>query len=369
METEEQVVPEKELSLRETLENVAEVIENPEAEINPQIEMPDRVRDETGKFAKTPKEKPVKVAKPVEGDAPAKSSTSVETTGDVTVPSPEASPVEPPQHWSEADKGKFKSAPAELQGWLLDRHKAMEADYTRKMQPIAELKREYEPVDQMFAPYKQELVSKGMSPSKLIQAWANAELMLNKDPINGLVSIARSYGITPQGLYDKLAGQPAQALPDPQIQNLSQELNTLKSYLTQQQQREQEGQLNYIRSEIDEFADEKDATGNLAHPHFDEVLDHMTIQAQILKAGGKSPTFQELYDSAVYANPSTRAKLLGAQQTAAQGKAQEQAKLKAASARKAGSSVSGSSTGSAPITAAKTLREELLRSATEVGVQ
>jgi hypothetical protein len=75
------------------------------------------------------------------------------------------------------------------------------------------------------------------------------------------------------------------------------------------------------------------------------------------------PPLKELYETAVWANPSTREATLAARERAQQAKAADEARAKAAQARKAGSSVTGApGSGQAPTGRSRTdlsLREQL----------
>ena len=74
----------------------------------------------------------------------------------------------PPPNWKTSDKEIFNTLPEPAQKFLLDRHKAMEADHTRKTQAIAEFRREYEPVDQLFAPHRAFMKERGISSREVI---------------------------------------------------------------------------------------------------------------------------------------------------------------------------------------------------------
>ena len=52
--------------------------------------------------------------------------------------------AEAPAHWSEEDKALFRSQPKDVQDFLLKRNKALESDYGRKTQQLAEQKRRLE---------------------------------------------------------------------------------------------------------------------------------------------------------------------------------------------------------------------------------
>jgi hypothetical protein len=60
------------------------------------------------------------------------------------------------------------------------------------------------------------------------------------------------------------------------------------------------------QSMIDQFAGEKDAEGNLKHPHFSEVRDRMGVLIQ----GNQAPDLPTAYEMAVYADPKLRQGLM-----------------------------------------------------------
>lgn len=314
----------------------------------------ERARDDQGRFAqgqKTETAKPGSVTPVKTGAAPEESAQATAST---------VAPVEPPAHWSEADKTKFKSVPPDSQAWVMERHRAMEGDYTRKMQAISTFTKEYEPVEQLFKPYERDLAARGQTKAGLINAWAQAELRLNANPVDGILHIARAYSVTPEMLaqapqQNPGAGAPQQQMSDPRITLLLQRVEGFEQ--AQQQQR-----LTTARSGIDNFATMKGADGSPLHPHFDEVVEDMAHLAQAERAAGRVPDMQKLYDKAVWSSDAVREKLLNARDTEAQKKATEAAKTKSASARRAGSSVSGAPSGPAQTTkpTGNSVRESLL---------
>lgn len=351
------------LSVREELEKAFTETVEPETTEAKTAEQ--RARDEQGRFAR--QEKTETTAKAP--DKTATGQTAVATnaaTQSVAPPQAGTAAVEPPQHWAEGDKAKFKEAPAELKTWLLDRHKAMEGDYTRKMQDISNFKREYEPIDQLFKPYEQDMQQRGWTKANLVNAWAQAELKLNADPLNGVMSIARSYGITPEQLVAAIQKNPnfgtQQVIQDPRVTQLQQRLD---NYEKQQNQT----RLSSTRTHIEQFAAATNTDGSLAHPYFDEVVENIIHLAQVERSAARVPDMQKLYDTAVWANDGTRTKLLNARDQAAQKSQAEAARTKSASARRAGSSVTGAPNG--PGQAAKpaggnSVREALLAAHDEV---
>jgi hypothetical protein len=304
-----------------------------------------------------------------------------------TAEKPVASGTEPPANWAAKDKETFKGLPAEAQKFLLDRHKSMEAAFTKKTQEIAEFRREFDPVNKIFEPYRDRMKAAGYTPIKLIQNWFNVEKRLMEgegvDVVAGLVrgyqvnlgDVARALGLTPRQTNGNGAAQPGQ--PDHQPVHISpehpimRELSAIQARLAaddnmrvNEARRLQTTAETRVMSEIDQFKSALDDKGSPLHPHFDELEEAMTHLAQSAVMARKPvPQLKELYETAVWANPSTREATLAARERAQQAKAADEARAKAAQARKAGSSVTGApGSGQAPTGRSRTdlsLREQL----------
>lgn len=278
----------------------------------------------------------------------------------------------------------FKAQTPQAQSFLLDRVRSMEADYTRKTQAVAHLQKEYGPVNDLLSPHAEAMRAKGFTPRTLIEAWANVEQKLAAGPdsaIDVIKGLIGGYGIPVQKLAAALgvttAPAPAAGQQDGQqptaVENGQQvalppevaaELKALREQVGQFGQKFQtieqrdaaaarareiaEGEA--IQNQVNQFKSAVDANGQLLHPHFEEVEDMMTSLAQGYVASKQPvPPLDQLYETAVYANPATREKLLTAQRQQDEAKRLAEAKEKAASARKAGSSVQGApGSGQAP---------------------
>jgi hypothetical protein len=318
-------------------------------------------------------------------------------------PKPDApKAAEPPANWNEADKALFKAAPPEIQALVARREAERDADYTRKTMAIAALKRDYEPVAEMFRPYEAQMRHSNLAPAKMIEGWMLAEKALMEGRGAALVAdVARTYKIAPNDIARALGltlATPAAGVdppPAPQPPNgqhvvlppeVTARLSAVDRFLADQQRRDNErlAQQRHeaetrVVSTIDQFSAAKGADGKPAHPYFAEVEDRM---AQLLlaaqQAGLPNPTLDELYDQAVWASPSTRAKQLEAtraadeaQRKAESDKAAAEARAKAEKSRRAGSSVTGSpGTGqSAPTSRQRgsgSLRDDLMAAEEEV---
>lgn len=319
-----------------------------------------RARDASGKFAKAEgadkKEKTEATEKPDTAAKGEKKDAKAETP---------ATGTEPPTHWSAKDKETFKALPPQAQTFVLDRHKAMEADYTKKTQEIASLRNEYAPVDKMFEPHREAMRAKGFTPRTLIESWANVETrLMNGDGVTIVKGLVDGYKIDKArlaaalGLTAQVAGeqqqQTDQTQTDParQIQLPPELMGELRALRERQDvfdrriQSENANRLrereNSIQTEIDSFKSKTNEKGELLHPHFEEVEDVMNRLAQAALASKQPiPPLAQLYEDAVWATPSTREKLRTAEQQQAEDKRNAEARSKAAAAKKAGSSVTG----------------------------
>jgi hypothetical protein len=320
----------------------------------------------------------------------AKTDVSHETPSAKDAKTPSKTPAKPevlaaPANWPEASKAMFAKAPPEQQKFLLERHKDMEADYTKKTQDLAAQRKEYETIDKIFAPHETKMREQGFTKSSMVQAWANVELNL-MNPATRLNTISRiigAYKIPADQIAATLgltrpAGQNGtqQTQQQPAAQEpWRQELGEIKQRLDAEDRARQETRANQLNTEILNFRGEKDEKGTTLHPHFDDVEQTMVKLVAAAQARGEPiPSIKELYEDAVWANPSTRTKMLeertatetakteSAQQEA-QRKEREAARAKAEQAKRASKSVTGSpGAGASPNRrqTAKTLRDELM---------
>ena len=308
-----------------------------------------------------------------------------EETGPQLTP-PAAAPGAPANWWP-ADREMFSALPEPARKFLLERHRAMEADHTRKTQAIAELKREYEPVDQVFAPYRDVMRQRGLTAHGLIEGWVNVERRLAEgDGVNVIKGIVAGYNIDPAGVVEALTGEgarpaahaapqpaatPAQTAPAAQASpELVREIARLRERADAEDRARADAERAALAAsrlkfldDLEKFKSAKDAKGSLLHPHIPEVEEDMARLALAARLRGQAiPTLQELYQTAVRANPSTYEAQRTAEAQSAERRRQDEARAKAAAARKAGSSVTGAPGSGQPPSArtpGRSLREEL----------
>lgn len=288
--------------------------------------------------------------------------------------------------WKQADQAMFKAQAPEAQQFIMRRYKEMTTDYTKKLQDVSRLKTDYEPVDKLFEPHRDIMKQKGLTPASLVEAWSNVEKKLvsgDDAAVSVIAGLQRGYNIPVAKIAAALgirAGQAAQADPatthqqQPQVQlppEFVNEITNLRrqvSGLTEAQQAAQNAARtaagDKAMQEIEQFKSAVDDKGTLLRPHFEDVEQDMVDLANALMAAKKPvPPIQELYETAVWANPSTRDRMLAAREQAELKKRADQEKTKSAAARKAAVSVTGApGSGQAPQvrnTPERSLRDEI----------
>jgi hypothetical protein len=290
-----------------------------------------------------------------------------------------------PANWKASDRDMFKQLPERAQRFLLERHKAMEADHTRKTQAIADFRREYEPIDQIFAPYRDVMSERGLTARSLIEGWAGVERRLAEgDGIDVIKGLVAGYQLDPAGVASALgilperppaaarasaaepsmqapAGVPAELLQD--VARLRQRADDEDRAKAEAANAAREAARQRFAVEVETFKNARDEEGNLLHPHIDDVQEDMVHLALAAKSRGQEiPALPELYERAVRANPSTYRAQRIADQQSAERKQREEARAKAAAAKRASASVTGSpGPGQSPAArpSGRTLREEL----------
>ena len=299
------------------------------------------------------------------GDPPADPSTDISTDpppdDPPADPPPDDPPADPPPeaaeapaHWPSADREMFAKQTPEAQKWLMGRQKALEGDYTRKMQEVAP----YRQLNERWQPYFQQL---GASAPQAIDLLLQTEYQLRtgsqEKKLDVIRDLIRDYGIEAPGGD---GGGTEAGAQDPRYDALHQQFQQMQAsqqerdaQVRQQQQAAQQAQLARAGGAIQSFASEKGADGRLAHPHFGEVQDEMTRLAQADLAAGVQPDLKSLYDRAIWANPTVRSQL----QVADKAAEAERKKAEVAKAKKAGGQISGS--GGAAAEQPKGLRDTL----------
>lgn len=219
--------------------------------------------------------------------------------------------------------------------------------------------------DEIIGPHLDRWRLNGLDEYSGVQALIAAQNILERNPVEGLAHIARSYGVDLRALAGQALSQPTAAAPQGQpampelqayLQPLVQQVQAQQQQLQQWQQQAEQQKLSEATAEVNAFMSDPK---NL---YFENVRQDV---ARLLDTGA-AQTLQEAYDRAIWASPEIRPLLLAeqakAQQADVQQKATQQAaRQKAVAAQAAAGSVTGSPApgAQAPQAPQGTLRDQL----------
>jgi hypothetical protein len=258
--------------------------------------------------------------------------------------------LQPPAGWTAAEKAEWLKLSPVVQAAVSRR----EAEASQGGKQWSEQRQRYEAV---LAPVAAAARANGLTTEDGLNRLLSAQNFLERDPVNAIKTLARSYGVD----LAQLAGQPAaegSAPVQPDIAAIvHQQVATALAPIQQRFQSEDDQRQQSTLSLIEQFASDQ------AHEHFDLLQPMMLAMLpnvrQDMPNASPQEWLKEAYDRAAYANPATRASLLAGQEAAAEAKRIADAKARAEKARKAGSSVNGAPNGAAAAVAHDSLRAEL----------
>lgn len=260
----------------------------PEAEPEARAE---RARDETGKFVKadTAVEQPK--------SAPDKPITdAVQSTEQPAQPSPAGAP---PRGWSAEEKALWSQLPPAIQTAVSRREAQMDEGARQWTQ-------QRQAVEQAIAPLHELSQQNGINWQDGLQRLLNVESGLRnpQTAAQTVQQIAQAYGVDLAALVNgsPQPQRPAQPSFDPNIIP-----QIVQQTVSQQFQAFQQDQA--LNGEIQQFATERGADGQLAHPHFSTVK---TLMGHLLQSG-QAEDMQDAYDKAIWANSDIRSQLLTTQ--------------------------------------------------------
>lgn len=303
-----------------------------------------RERAETPSPAREEQPAPKTAFEPKPGTSPSSPPVQPSQPGE-----PASSILEAPKHWPQQRReafAKYAQANPEFARDWLDHTKQLEGEFTRKAQEHADTRKFADSVRELFTPeHRSVMQANNINEAAAIKWLLDVDGYARKDPAGYAKWFMQQAGLTPQQLFPEFGqGQTQQADAewiDPEITKTREELGSLKSTIGQLQsyiQQLESGRKAEANSAneriIQQFAEAKDAAGNLLHPHFGELEDRMAWELQnnpeLLEMAPGPDKLKAAYDIAVWANPTTRQAMLEAEKAAL---AQSQA-LEAAEAQK-----------------------------------
>lgn len=174
--------------------------------------------------------------------------------------------VDPPHSWNKQGKEIFKSLPSEAQEYITEREKDRDKFLNTKSQEASETIKKFDALEQILGPRRQEFQMSGLDDAGVVRQLFAITDGLRKDPVQMLTTLATQFGVDLNGI-----GQEEDETTDPamrKIEKLEKDIEDerKKNATTAQQQR-----TSQLQTYIQNFADEKDDTGNPKHPRFEEL--------------------------------------------------------------------------------------------------
>ena len=226
--------------------------------------------------------------------------------------------IRAPASWSPAAKATFDKLPPEVQQAVAKREQEIDHGLRRKSEEV----KRYEPLEQLIAPRRALWAAQGMDETSAIRTLLAAQDLLEKDAVQGIQFLAKSYQID----LSRLAQPQGQAYQPQPAPDSHPEIAALKHQLQVLQSQVQTAQTAPIVSQIEAFQNDP------ANLYFENVRDDMAV----LLNNGKAADLKEAYDMACWMRPDIRPFLQNTQAPAAP------VQDKAAQARRAAVSVTGS---------------------------
>lgn len=251
------------------------------------------------------------------------------------------------------EQQQLQSLPAELRQYV---ERTMEGLNTR-----AQRYSEYDLIEQqILGPRREALMAQGSNPVIALNQLFALSDFAGRDPGNFVMWFSQQHGLDLDALLDARDAQNANV--DPRVQQLEGQVQQLAGTVQQFQQRDVQAAQQANLTAVQNFAEERDASGNLLRPHLTDVMDDWATQITAIRASNpnmpNAEVLQRAYDNACWSNPTVR----GRMQEAMQKQQREADAARVAAAKAAGSSVTGAPAGNAstiPNNSNRSLRDEL----------
>ena len=266
-------------------------------------------------------------------------------------PAPDAVSGDPdvlqaPQHWSEADRTLFVSAPRPVQERWLAREQETERGFNERGQQLSQLKKDRESWDEIFGTIDQELKLSGTSRHQFVQNLVAWNDYIAKNPLEGLRRLAQQFGVDAKALTENPSNT------DPAVSEALKRVDALSQKLTERESREQQQALERNRAAVESFANAKGEDGKPLHPYFEDVAEDML---RILRADRRL-SLDTAYQKALRLNDAVWEKTQAERKVTSEAEKERARQQQVEKAKRAAVGSEGDGTGT---TKPKTLRDEL----------
>jgi hypothetical protein len=238
-----------------------------------------------------------------------------------TEPAPDA--LAAPKTWPAEQREAFEQLPDEQKGFMVQREQEREAAFTRKTTELAEQRKQLEGLNGVLAPYKQQMQAHGISEAEYVSRLMSYDNALRQNPKQAISQLAQHYNVQlPSG--DSGADYADEYTADSHTHELQQQLAQTQQQVSQLAQSQHQERYRQLEDQVEGFANQKDANGNLKHPHFEKVRERMSR----LVTAGETQDLMTAYNMALRLDDGLYKEALEKERTAVSKK--EDAKRKAA---------------------------------------
>ena len=171
---------------------------------------------------------------------------------------------------------------------FLERYNQLKKGFYAKAQKFAEDTKKIKEVEAVFKPFKQTMEANGVSEAQYMSNMVVWEQSLTTDPVNTVKKIMQKFGVKPEqiGASDNLFDyEDDDDIITKRLDSLENENKSLKTQVANQP----------LQAQLESFKTATDPSGELKHPHFEEVAPVMGSLIQ----SGKAANLEKAYALAI----------------------------------------------------------------------
>lgn len=322
----------------------SETTEIPEKSLHEEIseqlaQVQERERDEAGRFTAAEK-----AAQKAEATQAVGKTVSRETGVAPGAPAEMAMP----QSWKPELKAEWDKLPDTVRKYTLEREAEVHKGFTK----MDEERNFGKAIKDVVTPYMAVIQSEGGTAAQAIQSLLNTAYTLRtaqpQQKVQLFRQLAMQYQVPLAELFKEVNNQGA---VNPDVQRLEQQLQQLQQAQTQREQMAKEQEAAQAMGQVTQFA------ASEGHEHFHAVRERMSY----LISNGLAQDLEDAYQQSIWSDPTLRSTMLARETQADAAKRVADVAARAAAARNAGSSVTGSAGSGSQKTnlPERSLREEL----------